>query len=439
MARTDVILDRLLKLHPKRIDLSLGRMERLLAALGHPERSLPPVIHVAGTNGKGSTIAFMRAMAEAAGLRAHAYTSPHLMRFHERIHLGGEGGGGPVSEAHLAELLEECEQANKGRPITFFEITTAAAFLAFSRRPADLLLLEVGLGGRLDATNVIARPAVTVITPVALDHAEFLGETPESVAAEKAGIIRPGVPLVCGPQGDAAFGVIAAAAERAPAPLFCANRDWQVFEQRGRLVWQDENTLFDLPLPALPGRFQVDNAGLAIAALRAWGDARIGEEAMAEGLRAARWPARMQYVASGALLAHLGPQDELWIDGGHNPHAGRALAAALAELHETAEKPLVMIAGMMAGKAAREWFSAFCGLATQAICLTIPGEENACPAAELAAKACEAGLAARTAGSLEEALRLAARVHPAGPARIVIAGSLYLAGHALRLNEGERE
>ncbi len=434
MARTDVILQRLLKLHPKLIDLSLGRMERLLAALGNPQEHLPPVIHVAGTNGKGSTIAFMRAMAEAAGLSVHVYTSPHLVRFHERIRLGGAGGSRPISEPHLAELLEECEAANAGRPITFFEITTAAALLAFSRRRADLCLLEVGLGGRLDATNVVSDPAVTVITPVALDHADFLGDSLPQVAAEKVGILKPGVPAVLAPQEDAAFDVIFARAEALSAPVLAAGRDWQAFEQHGRLVWQDETALLDLPLPSLPGRFQVDNAGTAIAALRAFGDSRIDEGAMATGLRRVRWPGRLQFVSSGRLHRIAGIDDELWIDGGHNPHAGRALATALAELDEADDKPLVMIVGMLDTKAAEEWLGCFSGLAAQVIAVTIPDQDRALPAEELAAMACRAGLAARTARSLEEAVRMASHFRPDEPLRIVIAGSLYLAGHALALN-----
>ena len=433
-ARTDAILERLLRLHPKRIDLSLGRMRRLLAALGNPQERLPPVIHVAGTNGKGSTIAFARAMAEAAGLSVHVYTSPHLVRFHERIVLGRAGGGAPISEPHLAELLEECEAANAGEPITFFEITTAAALLAFSRRPADLCLLEVGLGGRLDATNVIARPAAAVIAPVALDHADFLGDGLAQVAAEKAGIIKAGAPAVIGRQEQEAFAVIEARAQELGAGLFAEGRQWQAFEQHGRLVWQDETALLDLPLPALPGRFQVDNAGLAIAALRRLDDARITERALAAGLRAAHWPGRLQMVSTGPLRRHVGLDDEIWIDGGHNPHAGRALATALAELDEADEKPLVMIVGMLNTKAAQEWLGCFSGLAAQVICLTIPGEENAIPAQDLAAAACRAGLAARTAASLPEALRAASHLRPGEPVRIVIAGSLRLAGHALALD-----
>ncbi len=439
MAQSDVLLERLLKLHPRRIDLSLDRMHRLLAALDHPERRLPPVIHVAGTNGKGSTIAFMKAMAEAAGLAVHVYTSPHLVRFHERIWLGRRGGkGGFIAEPHLAEVLEECERANAGKPITFFEITTAAAFLAFSRRPADLLLLEVGLGGRLDATNVIEQPAVSVITPVALDHAEFLGDDLAAVAAEKAGIIKYGAPVVLAPQPDEVLAVMDREARRKGAPLYAAHHHWQCYEQHGRLVWEDEESLFDLPLPALPGRFQVENAGTAIAALRLFaertGRPPFAEKDLARGLRKARWPGRLQPILRGPLRRHIGFDDELWLDGAHNPHAARALAAALAEFEEVDEKPLVLIIGLLKTKDAEEWLKAFTGLAAQVICLTIPGQDAAMPAEELAALACRVGLSARTAATLEEALRAASHCRPELPVRIVIAGSLYLVGHALALN-----
>jgi dihydrofolate synthase/folylpolyglutamate synthase len=438
MPHSNAILERLLKLHPKLIDLSLERMWRLLEALGHPERRLPPVIHVAGTNGKGSTIAFMKAMAEAAGLAVHVYTSPHLIRFHERIWLGRRGGkGGYISEPHLAEVLEECEAANRGAPITFFEITTAAALLAFSRRPADLLLLETGLGGRLDATNVVERPAVTVITPVAMDHMDFLGDTLERIAAEKAGILKPGVPAVLAPQTDAVHDVIAERAAEIGAEVFAAQRHWQAFEQHGRLVWEDVGALMDLPLPSLPGRFQIENAGTAIAALRKFADPRIGERAIARGLRQARWPGRLQPVLRGRLRQFIAHDDELWIDGGHNPHAGQALATTLAEFEELEERPLVLIAGLMRRKDALAWLENFRGLAAQVICVPIPGhEEQAWPAEELAAAACRTGLAARAAATLEEALRMASHFRPDAPVRIVIAGSLYLAGHALAMNAG---
>ncbi len=436
--RTDKILRRLMGLHPKRIDLTLSRMRRLMSALGHPERATPPVVHVAGTNGKGSTIAFMRAILEAAGLRVHAYTSPHLVRFAERIMLAGENGAAPIAETWLAELLEECEQANAGAPITFFEITTAAAFLAFSRRPADVLLLEVGLGGRLDATNVAENIALSVIAPVAHDHSEFLGDTLREIASEKAGIIRPSVPVVVGRQEEDAWHAIAERAEELAAPIFAANRDWQAFEQHGRLVWEDESVLHDLPLPALAGRFQLENAGLAIAAVRKLAELSgmdIAEEHIAQGLKRARWPGRMQLIRQGALREHVNPDDEIWIDGGHNPHAASALAHALADLDDVAPMPVVLIVGMKRSKDAAAWMRHFNGLVAQVISVPVPGAEDAADPAELAALACRESLSARTAPTLEEALRLAARTRPDSPVRIVIAGSLYLAGHALSLNE----
>jgi len=436
-ARTDAILQRLLTLHPKRIDLTLGRMRRLMSTLGHPERHLPPVIHVAGTNGKGSTIAFMRAIAEAAGLRVHTYTSPHLVRFAERIMLAGEKGAQPIAEPWLAELLEECEAANAGAPITFFEITTAAAFLAFSRRPADLLLLEVGLGGRLDATNVAEGVMVSAIAPVSIDHQEFLGDNLRQIAQEKAGIIRDGVPVVIGPQPDDAYHAIAERARALDAPLFAANRDWQAFEQHGRLVWEDDAVLYDLPLPALVGRFQLDNAGLAIAALRQLRDERIDEEAIARGLKRAHWPARMQPLRQGALRLFVNPDDELWVDGGHNPHAARALAGALADLDEVAPMPIVLMVGMLNNRDAEAWLSHFSGLAAQVYAVSIPGQQNAHDPVDIATAACRAGLSAQVMPSLPEALRQAARLRPDSPVRIVIAGSLYLAGHALAMNAEE--
>lgn len=425
MALSDAILTRLLTLHPKIIDLSLDRMERLLAFLGHPERRLPPVIHVAGTNGKGSTVACLRHIMEAAGLKVHAYTSPHLVKFHERIRVAGE----LISEADLTALLEECEIANGGVPITFFEITTAAAFLAFSRTPADYLLLEVGLGGRLDATNVIDRPAVSVITTIDYDHQQYLGDTLALIAGEKAGIMKRGCPVVIGAQPDAAREVLVRAAERLRCPMAVANQDWQAFEQHGRLVFQDEAGLLDLPLPQLRGRHQIDNAGNAIAALRLIGDARIGEAHMAEGLKSASWPARMQRLGTGALSALVPADAELWLDGGHNPSAGRVLAQAFSDLNDRHSRPLVLVWGMLNSKDAGRFIESFAGIAARVVTLTIPDEENALTAAALADAARAAGLSAETADSLEQALRQAALAAP-NP-RILICGSLYLAGHVL--------
>src|SRR5947209_2134388 len=305
MKPRDEILSRLLNLHPKRIDLSLGRIERLLAGLGHPETRLPPVIHVAGTNGKGSTIAFMRAMLEAAGKSVHVYTSPHLIDFNERIRVGRHGGGVLVSDAALQAALERCEDANAGAPITFFEITTAAAFLLFAERPADVLLLEVGLGGRVDATNVVARPALTIVTPVSIDHPEFLGDTIEKIAVEKAGIFKRGVPAILAEQNDNALAVLEAQASRLPAPIIVGGQDFATREENGRFVYEDERGLLDLPLPKLVGRHQQLNAGTAIAALRHF-DSSVAVSAVETGLTQAEWPARLQRLRRGrvAELAH---------------------------------------------------------------------------------------------------------------------------------------
>lgn len=431
MALSDAILTRLLSLHPKIIDLSLGRMHQLLAKLGHPERKLPPVIHVAGTNGKGSTVAYLRHIMQAAGLKAHAYTSPHLVKFHERIRLAGE----LIPEADLSALLEECEGVNGGEPITFFEITTAAAFLAFSRTPADYLVLEVGLGGRLDATNVIDRPEICVITTIDYDHQQYLGDTLTLIAGEKAGILKPGRPAVIGVQPDEARAAIEKAGARAQAELHIAGQDWQAYEQHGRLVFQDEQGLLDLPMPQLKGRHQIDNAGNAIAAVRLLDDPRIGEAHIAEGVKATFWPARMQRLGPGALLALVPADAELWLDGGHNPSAGRVLAQAFSELNDRHSRPLVMVWGMLNTKDAGRFIGCFAGIASRVVTITIPEEENAVPAAALAEAARAHGLAAETAASLEAALRQASSTVPAP--RILICGSLYLAGRVLAAHANE--
>ncbi|MGH6767489.1 MAG: bifunctional folylpolyglutamate synthase/dihydrofolate synthase, partial [Xanthobacteraceae bacterium] len=299
MSSIDTIVTRLLALHPKLIDLSLDRMWRILGALNHPERHLPPVIHVAGTNGKGSTIAFMRAILEAAGLRVHVYTSPHLVRFNERFRLGAKGQGVLVSDGALADALKECERANAGAPITVFEITTAAGLLLFARNPADILLLEVGLGGRLDATHVVDNPLATLVTPVSYDHADYLGDSIEKIAAEKAGIFKRDVPAIVAAQPREVLAVIERAAARAGAPVIVAGENWTATEERGRLVYQDDDGLLDLPAPRLPGRHQFENAGVAIAALRAAGTLKIPSDAYEAGIARADWPARMQRLSQG--------------------------------------------------------------------------------------------------------------------------------------------
>ncbi len=431
MALSDAILTRLLQLHPKIIDLSLGRMHDILAKLGNPERRLPPVIHVAGTNGKGSTVAYLRHIMQAAGLKVHAYTSPHLVKFHERIRVAGE----LISEADLTALLEECEQANGGEPITFFEITTAAAFLAFSRTPADYLILEVGLGGRLDATNVIDAPALSVITTIDYDHQQYLGDTLSLIAHEKAGILKRGRPAVIGAQPDEARAEIERVGERARAELHIAGQDWQAYEQHGRLVFQDENGLLDLPLPQLRGRHQIDNAGNAIAAVRLLNDPRISDAAIAEGLRNTTWPARMQRLGQGALSTLVPAESELWLDGGHNPSAGRVLAQAFSELNERHSRPLVLVWGMLNTKDVGSFIGCFAGIASRVVTITIPDEENAVPAEVLADSARAHGLAAETAAGLDAALRQASSTVPAP--RILICGSLYLAGRVLSAHGNE--
>lgn len=430
MARSDAILDRLLKLHPKIIDLSLDRMHRILATLGHPEADLPPVIHVAGTNGKGSTIAYMRAILEAAGKSVHVYTSPHLVRFHERIRLAGKSDSAFIDETALSRLLEECEEANDGAPITYFEITTAAAILAFARAPADYLLLEVGLGGRLDATNVVEKPTLTVITPVDADHQQFLGERLEQIAAEKAGILKNGVACVVAPQHDEVLAVIEDTAARKHAPLLSSGEHWQVYEQHSRLIYQDDAGLLDLPLPRLPGRHQFDNAGTAIAAIRALQPDGLDDGHIESGIVAAEWPGRLQRLGPGSLYDFLPEGSELWLDGGHNPAAGRVISEAIAELEERVPRRLVVICGMLNTKDAGTFLASFVGLAERLVTIAIPGEANSISAEELSDIACAQGLDARPDTDLATALA-SCNEDWREPPRVLICGSLYLAGTAL--------
>jgi dihydrofolate synthase/folylpolyglutamate synthase len=434
MTPFDTIVARLTALHPKRIDLSLDRVQRLLAALDHPERKLPPVIHVAGTNGKGSTVAFLRAILDAAGCRVHAYTSPHLVRFNERFRLGGEGGGKLVGDDELAASLAECERANAGNPITVFEITTALGMLLFARHPADVLLLEVGLGGRLDATNVVDAPIATVITPVGLDHIDFLGDTLEKIAAEKAGILKRGVPAIVAAQRHEAIAVIERQAARLDAPLKVAGQDWTATEERGRLVYQDEDGLLDLPAPRLYGRHQFENAGLAIATLRAIRKFRIPPAAYEAGMVKADWPARLHRLGQGGLVTLAPEGSEVWLDGGHNPDGGRAVAAALADLEERVSRPLVLIVGMLSTKDCAGFLSNFTGLARRMIAVPVPGADKGLPAEAVADAARAIGLPATSRDNLAEAFDAARKLDLDPPPRILITGSLYLAGEVLREN-----
>jgi dihydrofolate synthase/folylpolyglutamate synthase len=435
---SDIILERLTRLHPKLIDLSLDRTWRILEALGHPERSLPPVFHVAGTNGKGSVCAILRAMLEAGGYAVHSYTSPHLVRFHERIRLAGKPHSAFIEEDELSALLDECEQANGGEPITFFEITTAAALLAFSRHPADALILEVGMGGRLDTTNVVAKPAVTIITPVDLDHQAFLGDTLTAIASEKAGILKKGVPGVIGMQQDEALIAIERAAEKTGAPLDIWGQEFSAHEEAGALVYQDEGGLLDLPLPRLPGRHQISNAAMAIRALRRAPFLPLEHDAIAQGLTHAEWPARLQRLTQGPVFQHLPEGSEVWLDGGHNPAAGRAVAETMADIaqHDRPEepRPLLLLAGMLETKDATGFFAAFRGLAAHVEAVAIPHADASVSAARLAEMASAAGLDANAAPSIEEALQRITIAAGRATPRVLICGSLYLAGHILKDN-----
>ena len=433
IASSDTLLERLKKLHPQSIDLSLGRIERLLGALDHPERKLPPVLHVAGTNGKGSFLAFVRAISEGLGKGVHVYTSPHLVNFHERVVLAGPHGSAPIAEYHLVDCLARAEAANGGELITLFEITTAAALLAFAEMPADLLLLETGLGGRLDATNVVAKPLLTAITPISIDHVSFLGDALTGIAAEKAGILKPGVPCVVGRQERDALRVIEQRAQDLGAALHVAGRDFDMYEQHGRLVFQTPTRLLDLPLPRLNGRHQIDNAGTAIgAASLLFGDA-LTERALEYGLTHAEWPARMERLTIGGLHAYVADGTEIWLDGGHNPAGGQVTAHALAELDERVPRPVHLIFGMMETKDAHAFIAPFKGLVERIYTVPIPDEPNAFDAGGLAEIAEAEGFEVIVAESVPDAL-LRSQAALRGPGRVLICGSLYLAGHVLKLH-----
>lgn len=407
---------RLHALHPRLIDLSLERLQRCLAALDHPERRLPPVIHVAGTNGKGSTCAVLRAIAEAAGQRVHVFTSPHLVRFNERIRLAGT----LVTEAALTEALERVEAANAGLPITIFEVITAVALVLFSEVPADLLVLEVGLGGRFDATNVVDRPAACAIASISMDHMDFLGESLAGIAGEKAGIIKPGVPVATGRQAPEAMAAIMAEAEGLGAPLLARDRDWRITPRPGGLVFQDAMGAIALPPTGLPGPHQAENAGIAIAALRGWNPPWLTETAIAKGVANARWPARLQRL-HGALARRLPPGSELWLDGGHNAGAGQALAAFLPAW---ADRPLHLIVGMKAGKASEAFLRPLLPFAATLWAVAEPEQHLAMPVEAIIAAS---GGRARPGPTVAEALAALPT-----PGRVLICGSLYLAGEVLK-------
>lgn len=438
-ADTQALLLELRALHGNAIDLSLDRMRRLTSGLGSPEKRLPPVVHVAGTNGKGSVVALLRAMLESAGRRVHALTSPPLRCVHETIRLADRPGRSrPIGDAALAELLDHVLATNDGRPLTSFEGETAAALLAFAATPADILLLETGLGGRLDATNVVEQPLLTILTPIGLDHVELLGSTLQSIAGEKAGILKRGVDCVVARQDAAAFGVIERRAAKISARLHVFGSDFDAYEQHGRLVYQDQDGLLDLPLPALAGRHQVENAGVAIAAALRLGPLTVGEEAIENGLTTLDWPARLQRLSHGGLARVLPAGSEIWLDGGHNSAAAAAMAQAMADREERVALPLVLVVGMLATKDPRSFLSPFRGLAAEVVAVPIADTSRAYAKAlnpsRIAGDASLLGLSARTAASLEAALELAAKL-VGGPVRVLVCGSFHLAGGVLALEE----
>lgn len=429
-------IDALLTNHPKGYDLSLDRIRGLLDKLGNPQDSLPPVVHVAGTNGKGSTIAFCRTILEAAGLAVHVDTSPHLVNWHERFRLGERQGGGQlVTDAVLSEAIGRVAAANAGQPITVFEVLTAVMFVLFAEHPADACLIEVGLGGRFDSTNVMKEVAVSVIAPVAMDHESHLGDTLAKIAFEKAGIIRAGTPVVAGPQQDEALAVIERQAARNRAPLSVAGEDFQTTIEDGRLLFQDGANLLDLSLPRLPGAHQVENAGTAIATCRILAE-RLGfvltEDMIDAGLAAASWPGRLQRLTAGRLIERLPPDCEVWVDGGHNPHAAAALARHFAELNDRCSRPLLLVCGMLNTKDPSGYFEQLSGLVHHAYMVPLPSSDAAIPPAELAEISAAHGIPASPYAGLEAALRAAA--HHGDDGRILVAGSLYLAGDFLAAN-----
>ena len=427
-------IEHLMTLHPKGFDLSLDRVTRLLERLGNPQDRLPPVIHIAGTNGKGSCAAFARALLEAAGHLVHVHTSPHLVNWHERYRLAAEGGGTLVEDDIFAEAIARVAEANGGQKITVFEILTAVTFILFSEHPAEAAIIEVGLGGRFDATNVVKRPAVSVIMPISMDHEAYLGDRVELIAAEKAGIMKRGCPVVIGAQeSDIALQVLIETAERLDCPTFVYGQDFLAFEENGRMVYQDEDGLMDLPSPRLPGRHQYANAAAAIAAVKAAGF-EIGHRAAERAMTHVAWPARMQKLTQGKLVDLAPKGAEIWLDGGHNPGAGIVIAEALAEQEEKNPRPLVLISGMINTKDQTGYFSAFKGLARHVYTVPVTNSDAGVPNDELALRAAEAGLSAEPVSSVASALMLL-RDGWDGPApRILIGGSLYFAGAVLAEN-----
>lgn len=436
VSQADAEIEKLMGLHPKGYDLSLDRIRRLLEVLGNPHLKLPPVIHVAGTNGKGSASAFCRALLEAQGLSVHVHTSPHLVRWHERYRIGVKGGPGQIVDDELfADALRRVAEANGGKPITVFEILTAVTFILFSEQPADVVVLEVGLGGRFDATNVVEKPAVCIIQPISLDHQAYLGDRVELIAAEKAGIMKRGVPVVIGHQEfDGAKDVLISTAERLGCPLTVFAQDFLAYEEFGRLVYQDEFGLMDLPLPRLPGRHQIGNAATAIRAVKAAGYS-VTEEIAEKAMLSVEWPGRLQKLTEGRLVERAPVGAEIWLDGGHNPGAGEVIAEAMAAMEERQARPLHLVIGMINTKDPIGFFRAFVDIAHNVYTVPITGSDVGLDPVALAQSAAEAGLKALPMESLGQALdAIRERSENGVPPRIMIGGSLYLAGNVLAEN-----
>ena len=427
----DRILERLLKLHPKLIDLSLSRLKKLLDSLGNPEENLPPIIHVAGTNGKGSTVATLAAIYKSAGYRVHIYTSPHLVRFTERIVVSGS----EISKNYLEELLIECEDANNGESITFFEITTAAAMLAFSRNPADLLLLEVGLGGRFDATNVIETPTLSVITPVSMDHQDFLGNTIDEIAFEKAGILKPSVPAIIGPQTNKALNVIKRRALELGSSAYIFGEDWNISTANNQLIFEMGSKSSIVPRPNLLGDHQIQNAGCALASIKLLnGQFPVSPQEIDMGLVSINWPARLQKLKEGNLIENLLEDVEIWIDGGHNQDAAKAIASTLRDWRTASpEISIHMVFGALNNRCPQNFLQYFTNVIDTIRAVDIPGETNALSALEIETAARECGLKAYPAKGISPAITDIIS-NSSGKRRILICGSLYLAGAVLREN-----
>ena len=427
----DRILERLLKLHPKLIDLSLSRLKKLLDSLGNPEENLPPIIHVAGTNGKGSTVATLAAIYKSAGYRVHIYTSPHLVRFTERIVVSGS----EISKNYLEELLIECEDANNGESITFFEITTAAAMLAFSRNPADLLLLEVGLGGRFDATNVIETPTLSVITPVSMDHQDFLGNTIDEIAFEKAGILKPSVPAIIGPQTNKALNVIKRRALELGSSAYIFGEDWNISPANNQLIFKMGSKSSIVPRPNLLGDHQIQNAGCALASIKLLnGQFPVSPQEIDMGLVSINWPARLQKLKEGNLIENLLEDVEIWIDGGHNQDAAKAIASTLRDWRTASpEISIHMVFGALNNRCPQNFLQYFTNVIDTIRAVDIPGETNALSASEIESAALECGLKAYPATGISPAVTDIIS-KSSGKRRIIICGSLYLAGAVLREN-----